>query len=188
MMSGAETFLDLLVSRPDSYGFMDVTGNWNNHRPMLLIGLALTIGRPVVEYGSGDGSTPLLRKYCEDHLRSFSSYDSDEGWAKTTGAEYRETWQSFPLHPCGLAFLDLAPGEFRRKALVYLKDYAEIIVAHDTELGGAGDYRMEPELKKFKYRLDLNLTAGGAGCTMVSDSIEVDRFRGLQFGKFKFDI
>jgi hypothetical protein len=39
----------------------------------------------------------------------------------------------------------------------------------------------------FKYRLNYNRTGGGAGATLVSNKIDVNRFRGLSLGPYTFD-
>lgn len=164
-----------------------VTGNWNNHLPLLLLGLHLTTG-DIYEYGSGEGSTKYLRDYCQANNRSFHSYDSNEEWAIKTGATHVEDWETeAQWFGCGLAFVDLAPGEYRRIAIEHLATEADIIVIHDTEEGGAGDYKFDRIWRLFKYRLNYNKTGGGAGATAVSNKIDLNKFRGLKLGAYQFD-
>jgi hypothetical protein len=167
-----------------------VTGNWNNHLPLLLLGLHLTSGA-VMEMGSGEGSTPYLRKCCEATGRKFHTFDNNKEWCDRTGAQYIDNWdllidEALTVHH-GLIFIDHAPGEHRKVAIERMMDRADIIVVHDTEQGGAGDYGFEPVFTKFKYRLNYNKTGGGAGATAVSNKIDLNRFRGLSLGAYTFD-
>lgn len=171
----------------DSYGFLETNNNWDNHKPLLLIGLELTKGL-VIEFGSGDGSTPFLRRYCRHNERPFETWESNQEWARKTGSNYTSSWELPSVYrECGLFFCDHSPGENRKEAVRRFADKADIIVVHDTEQGGAGDYQLEPVLSTFTYRLNYNKTGGGAGATMVSNTIDVNRFRGLSLGQYKFD-
>jgi hypothetical protein len=172
----------------DEFGFLQgVTGNWNNHLPMLLLGLALTKDL-VIEFGSGEGSTPYLRKYCSANERPFESWESNKEWATKTGSNYTSSWELPSVYrECGLFFCDHAPGEHRKIAIERMRDKAQIICVHDTEIGGAGNYGFEPVFAKFTYRLNYNKNGGGAGATLVSNKIDVNQFRGLSLGPYKFD-
>jgi hypothetical protein len=68
-----------------------------------------------------------------------------------------------------------------------MMDRADIIVIHDTEEGGAGDYKYDHIWHLFKYRLNYNKNGGGAGATAVSNKIDLNKFRGLTLGQYKFD-
>lgn len=152
---------------------------------MLLLGLQVSKG-DVVELGSGEGSTMLLRNYCEDHERKFTSYDNNEDWALKTGAIWIRDWQTDIewVNPCGLLFIDSAPGEFRREMLMIMHSLADVIVIHDSEENGAGDYNLD--FSMFKYRLNYNLRGGGAGTTMVSNKIDVTKYEGDFYG-YRFE-
>lgn len=186
------TLSRLAITDQHEHKFLDgIENNWCNHRGMLLLGLYLTSGK-VTECGAGEGSTPYLEEYCKAHSRQFDTYDSNHEWANKMNAGWVSDWDQ-PCRwsdiwvPCGLLFVDHAPGEHRKVAVERMKDKAHIIVIHDTELGGAGDYQLEPVLSTFQYRLNYNKTGGGAGATMVSNTIDVNRFRGLSLGPYKFD-
>ena len=190
MQSDPKYFLEK-VAASDKLGFLTTTGNWDNHRLMLLLGLSLTTGK-VTELGAGEGSTPLLRAYCKEAGRQFDTYDSDLEWANKMNSSHVWNWDSNARWldvwaPCGLIFVDHAPGEHRRVAIERMMDRADLIVVHDTEQGGAGDYGVGHVLAKFKYCLNYNRTGGGAGATIVSNTIDVNRFRGLSLGPYKFD-
>jgi len=190
MQSDPKYFLDK-VAASDALCFLTTTGNWDNHRLMLLLGLSLTTGK-VTELGAGEGSTPVLRAYCKEAGRQFDTYDSNLEWANKMNSGHVWDWDSDARWldiwaPCGLLFVDHAPGEHRKVAIERMKDRAQIICVHDTEIGGAGDYGFEPVFAKFRYRLNYNKTGGGAGATLVSNTIDVNRFRGLSLGPYIFD-
>jgi hypothetical protein len=133
----------------------------------------------------------LLRKDCEATERMFKSFDNNKEWCAKTGAEYIEDWNLLVGDPArtvaGLIFIDHAPGERRHIDAIALAHAADILVLHDTEEGGAGNYMWEKAWPHFTYRLNYNKTGGGAGATMVSNTIDVNRFRGLSLGAYKFD-
>lgn len=180
-----------LNSIQDELGFLKgIKNNWENHRPLLLLALYLTHGR-VVELGSGDGSSPYLRDYCKYYARKFSSFDNNEEWCKKTGATFTIDWNAviggLQESNCSVIFIDHAPGERRSTDTIELRDHADILVLHDTEEGGAGDYKWDKAWPYFKYRLNYNRLGGGAGATAVSNTIDLNRFRGLSLGQFTFD-
>lgn len=176
-----------LITYNDKYGFLSEFNNWSNHRSLLLLSLTLTSGR-VLEYGSGDGSTPYIREFCKEHGRRFYSLESNIEWAERMGSIHVPNWHvTDEWFKCGVAFVDLAPGEDRVYAIEKLKDKADIIVIHDTEEGGAGDYKFDRIWHLFKYRLNYNKTGGGAGATAVSNKIDLNQFRGLKLGQYQFD-
>lgn len=163
--------------------------NWDTHRPMLLLGLHLTDpSSGVIEMGCGYGSTPFLRSYCKG-VRILLSFDNSEDWACKMNERYVPDWDKSDIwqQPCGLLFVDHAPGEHRWKAIAAMVDKADIIVYHDNEIGGAGNYQYSRIEHLFKYSLHYNRNGGGAGCTMVSNKIDVSAYRGLSLGQFKFD-
>lgn len=172
-----------------------VTGNWNNHLPLLILSLQLSkrcdTGFDVLELGSGEGSTPLLRQYCQDQQLNFRSYDNNPEWCEKTGASYIGNWydliEKALQHHHGLIFIDHAPGERRHLDAIALANAADILVLHDTEVGGAGNYMWDKAWPHFKYRLNYNKTGGGAGATAVSNKIDLNQFRGLSLGKYTFD-
>lgn len=178
----------VFAQEKDKFGFLQgINGNWDNHRICLLLALALTEGR-VFEYGAGEGSTPYLRAYCKENKRNFYTLDSNKEWANKMESIYVENWRTSPeWFQCGVAFVDLAPGEDRVYAILQLHEKADIIVIHDTEEGGAGDYKFEKIWHLFKYRLNYNRLGGGAGATAVSNKIDLNQFRGLKLGEFAFD-
>lgn len=180
------------VAASDQYGFLNTSGNWDNHRPLLLLALSLT-DHDVYELGSGDGSTPHLRQYCDNNNRRFYSFDNNKDWCDKTGAYHVDDWGSVlrliqdRVTKIGVIFIDHAPGERRVEDAIRLANDAQILVMHDTEEGGAGDYKWDKAWPHFKYRLNFNKDGGGAGATAVSNTIDLNRFRGLSLGPYTFD-
>jgi len=162
--------------------------NWASHRTLLLLALHLTKGT-VIELGSGDYSTPYLKRYCKQTNRHFLSFDNSLHWCKRHNSIYIDNWEKNNrwLHRCGVAFIDHAPGEHRKIALQKLAPLAQIIVVHDTELNGAGDYKLEPVFSLFKYRLNYNIYGNGAGATAVSNTININKYAGASIGNYVFD-
>jgi hypothetical protein len=180
----------LAIKDQHEYGFLTEFNNWSNHRGLLLLGLHLTNGA-VAELGSGEGSTPYLRQYCEANKRIFQSFDNNEEWCKKTSAKYVSNWDDVIAEAVtikhGLIFIDHAPGERRHLDAIALANAADVLVLHDTEEGGAGNYSWAKAWPHFTYRLNYNKTSGGAGATLVSNKIDVNRFRGLSLGPYTFD-
>ncbi len=176
------------INIPDPYGFLqNIGGNWDNHRPLLLLALSLAKG-DVYEFGAGDGSTPYLRALCEAEGRRFTSYESHEVWAIKCKSEFVKDWNDDMLYwPCSVAFIDHAPGEHRHIAIQRMADKADIIVIHDSEEGGAGDYKLDRIWHLFKYRLNYNKNGGGAGATAVSNKFDLNKFRAATLGQYAFD-
>lgn len=180
----------VFIEAEDRFGFLKgVSGNWNNHLPLLLVGLQLTTG-DVYEFGAGEGSTPYLRGYCRANNRHFQSWENNKEWADKCCSVYVKDWNNDGLFwSAGLVFIDHAPGEQRIITIAELakRNETQIIVIHDTEEIGAGDYKFDTIWHLFKYRLNYNKTGGGAGATAVSNTIDLNRFRGLSLGPYTFD-
>lgn len=160
----------------------DITGD-NNHRLLLWDSLQATSGK-VVEYGSGYGSTQYLRKYCNDTNRLFESYDNGEEWAKIHDSKYipNNDWDS--VNPTGgVVLIDHAPGERRWIDIQKLKDSFQILVIHDSEPIGAGDYKLENIWHLFKYRVDVK--CDGSWASAVSNTIDLSKFIGNKFNQYE---
>lgn len=156
--------------------FLKDIGAWSNHRHLLWRALEATEG-PVLELGAGEGSTPYFKQYCHDENRTFRSYDSNQDWAKKMGVYYNDgNWDAlncWEIH-WSVVLLDLAPGEYRRIALMKLS--ADIICVHDSERIGwnSSDYRIRPLFSKFKHTLDdIPKEHGAPWTTLLSNKINV---------------
>jgi hypothetical protein len=155
--------------------FLKDIDTWCNHRVLLYEALELTKDSPygVCEFGAGHGSTPFLRQYCKDANRTFVSYENDKEWADKVGSTFIDNFLTADIYTqYSVVLVDFAPGESRHEAVAILKDLARIIVIHDSEEGGSGNYMYSKIYPLFKYRKDYNITEGGAGATMLSNYID----------------
>lgn len=151
-------------------GFLADITNMSNHRILLWEALKLTTGR-VVEFGSGYGSTPYLKEYCYCNSRLFLSYDSNQEWCGKTGSTFIGDWDKLQINECDVLFLDHAPGERRKIDLLKYNNIAKIIVIHDSEPTGGGDYRVREHFNEFKYKVELK--TNGAWATMLSNFVDL---------------
>lgn len=155
--------------------FLSDVGSWNNHLVLLWEALELTSSSPygVAEFGAGTGSTPYLREYCKDANRTFVSYENNKEWADKCGSTFIDSFITANIYTqYSVVLIDFAPGEQRHEAVAILKDLAQIIVIHDSEEGGSGNYMYSKIYPLFKYRKDYNVTEGGAGATMLSNYVD----------------
>ena len=153
--------------------FLAGNSNWDNHRNLLWPSLEITtqFGLPVLELGSGMGSTRFLRQYCKDAGLEFVSYDSNFEYARENGSIHVANWDTIPWRlDWGVVLVDEAPGEHRKISLSLLH-HAKIIVAHDTEPAADNGYQMRNILKSFKYMKDFE--SPGAWATIVSQDNEL---------------
>lgn len=144
--------------------FIGVVDNYGSHRPALWDALEKTkhLGLPVLELGCGDGSTPMLKKYCKANLLELHSYESDPEWAAKYGAVHVSDWSVLAWRKeYGVALVDHKPGEHRRVAIQLLIN-TYIIVIHDSEPIGwnASDYQVRTLFKGFKYVRDYQPKSG----------------------------
>lgn len=159
--------------------FLAGVSNWDNHRILLWEALERTKDSqlPVLELGCGDGSTPFLRKYCQDNRRSFYSFDNDPEWAKKHDSFCIPNWDIFHWFwkkQYSVVLIDEAPGEHRKVALELFASHPihfDIIIIHDSEPVGwnASDYQVRPLFDKFTYIHDLKAPKPGAWATWLSN-------------------
>ena len=141
--------------------------DYGTHHPILAAAVLATEG-PIIELGCGHYSTPLLHQMSLVSGRRLVSTETDAEWMSlfTDMASDLHTfqhvdpdgWGRFPLEGrmWGVAFVDCAPGEYRKIAIERLKEQAQLIVVHDTETdhGTGADYQLEPVFARFPHRSD----------------------------------
>ena len=148
-----------------------------SHNPVLSAAVLLTSG-PVLELGTGYGSSLTLHGLCGMMKRKLVSIESDEIWLERF-LSYERSWHKFRFasdfmnlpeykEKWGLVFVDHGISMQRGHAVRMLKD-TPIIVAHDTCHFFLYDY--EPTLSQFKYRWDYKVKAPQT--TVVSNSVNV---------------
>lgn len=167
--------------------FLTGIDNQCNHRVLLWEALHLIAPEPgmtgrVVEFGSGHGSTPFLKKICAQTQREFLSYENNKEWAALTGSTLIDNWAALPLFYCDVLFLDHAPGEQRQFDLVKFRDHAKIIVIHDSEPTGGGNYQVRQHFPKFKYKCEVKTE--GAWATMLSQTVDFSSILGTESGVY----
>lgn len=162
--------------------FLNKMNAYGSHRTLLWNALEDTkhLGKPVLELGSGPASTPFLRTYCSDNNLGLFSYDNSPHWAAVMKVEFVPDWDkmTFWKDDFSVVLLDLAPGEYRKVALMKLK--ADIIVIHDSEPVGwnASDYQVRPLFNKFKYKIDdIATQKGDPWTTALSNTIDVSKWK-----------
>lgn len=152
----------------------DVT-NFSNHRYLLWEALEATkhLGFPVLELGTGWGSTPYLTRYCDDNKLELDSFESNAEWAEKMGTRYVADWDKINWNRIySVALVDESPGGHRKESIKRLQDTAKIIIIHDSEPIGwnSSDYQVRPLFGAFKYVHDLQSdTHGGAWATWLSN-------------------
>ncbi len=156
--------------------FLKDVGNWSNHRHLLWVALEATkhLKLPVLELGTGDGSTPFLQQYCKDNGLELFSYDFNKEWADKFGATHVTDWSTIPWDKeyC-VALVDESPGEHRKISIVKLQ-HVKVVVVHDSEPVGwnSSDYQVRPEFERYQYTYDLRATEPeGAWATWLSNSM-----------------
>lgn len=145
--------------------------DWDSHRPLLWL-MCENIDGGVMEFGSGFGSTPLLKERLGG---LFISFDNNEDWCKKTGAKYTQAFLSISINGCKdnlkAVFVDAAPADIRKALIEKWKD-VPVMVIHDTEPGADYVYHMSEILSTFKYRLDYQ-PEGKPHTTAVSNTINI---------------
>lgn len=172
------------------------TNNDLSYYPLLYLALEETKTGDVIEMGTGHGSTQLLHDYCKN--RYLFSYDEKKEWldkfvhlkSSKHALFLIENWDRVKtLHlqedQPTVVFIDHAPGERRKEDIVNFKDINGILVVHDTEPTGAGDYQMRQHFPLFKYVVEVKTS--GAWATALSNSYDVTKWAGQTFGNYKVE-
>lgn len=158
----------------DCHHYWIGTDDYSSHLPLLWLALNKTDGHSVVELGSGKGSTAMLAEECKKQKRHFSSYESDEFYAKKREGIVTKISNYMEVHlwKPNVLFIDSAPGEERKDLVELHRDNADVIILHDTEEGAQDIYGIREVLNSFKYRLNY-YPEGNPGTTALSNKINV---------------
>lgn len=152
------------------------TNDWDSHRPLLWLAVNnMDKGKSVTEFGCGEGSTLLLREYCEANNIQFNSYETNKEYAEKYGATKVNDYDEIQLSNIGLLFIDSAPGEQRKNLVEKHQNNADIIILHDTEVGARGIYGISEILNSFLYRLDY-CPIGNPATSLLSNKINVSEW------------
>lgn len=135
----------------------ELVDDYSSHRPALWLALINTPERPVTEFGCGEGSTRLIRKYCKDNNLIFFSYETNKEYAHKYGATLIVNYDQIHLSTGdfrqGIIFIDSAPGEQRKELIEKHANHSDIVIVHDTEPYAQRVYEIEDILTKFAYQL-----------------------------------
>lgn len=126
-----------------------------SHLTPLALTIAASIG-PLVEFGAGRYSTPLLHSH---QMRGVMSFEPDATWAHAmaqTGLRIRK-WPEFPQlpvelpHSIGVAFIDCAPEGSRAKVAMQLvaRDVGYVVL-HDADPEWESAYGYQELLEHFR--------------------------------------
>lgn len=135
---------------------IDYNKGWSTHMPVLIQLAGMTDG-PIMEVGTGVYSTPLLHWLCHPKKRRLISYEKDKNFihvAKQYVAPFHsirqiDDYQNIPVKGYySIIFID-HEGHDRGKTAVRLKDLADYIVLHDSNVPSKNAYHLIPEA--FKY-------------------------------------
>lgn len=129
------------------------TNQYSTHQPVLWHYAKKVKQKPILELGSGFGSTPLLHTHCQEHGLNLWTADGDLLWLKKfrpmqsdkhqlcgirmLNSEDLEDWEKFltqmSYRDWGLVFVDQAPWLARIMAIRLLKDSCDYMVVHDFD-------------------------------------------------------
>lgn len=154
-----------MTSGPDSDREL---ASYGSHLPALLRMVSATHG-PVLEFGCGYWSTPVLHEVCGVQQRALTSFETDpvylaefeylragEG-AKTSHAlVHLDQWivpEDLWDRRFAVALIDCAPPAARLPLLEFSRRHVDLVVCHDTDPEVEKTYWADA-LSTFRYRRD----------------------------------
>jgi hypothetical protein len=162
--------------------------NYDSHKPVLRRAVEITAG-PILELGSGEGSTPMLHNLACQQQRILITYETDLQYLSRF-ANMQNQWHNVRAVPdlnaphlpvrypgydwniinygeqqWSVVFVDQSPASGRLVSISACVERAEFIVIHDTE---CPTYYYEPLLKTFPYRYDYKPSDHMPWTTVVS--------------------
>lgn len=164
----------------------NISGGDLCYYPLLYKAIKETKKGNVLEFGMGHGSTPLLNKWCTKYKRNLFSYDFNEEWREKFNSLLNKLhvsdlvldWNTvYQTHlDASVIFVDQSPGEERKHSLVTYQHTKGIVVIHDSEPTGAGDYRVRELFNLYKYKVDV--PTAGAWATALSNEYDLTKWVG----------
>lgn len=158
----------------------EIADDFSSHRPALWLALEKTGRSPVTEFGCGNGSTPLLQKYCRKNNRFFFSFETNFEWANkfeevTHVDDYNKVYLDREEWKQGVIFMDCAPAELRKELIKKHAWHSDVIVVHDTEIGAEYVYGLSEVLSSFNSRIDYK-PQGNPHTTIVSNYVDLSKW------------
>jgi hypothetical protein len=203
------TGVPLPLERPEIPEEWMPVDDFSSHRPMLYRAIMNTHHNGFFEFGTGNGSTPLLQKlYNENHhlmTNDCISYESDYQWFEIMKTDrhdaighgdniwtrrnhtlfYEPNYLQVNVWKGALVFIDSAPGEQRKHLISKHSNIAKLIIVHDTEPGAEYVYGMSEILNSFKFRCDL-VVEGAPQTTVVSNLYDFENWKTIVNDQIKF--
>ena len=168
----------------------DPNAAWDTHRTLLTIAIREAApGSPVLELGTGYGSTRQLHALCAETGHPLVSYENNpvfHGWFQHLDGpghsvrfvkDYAEA--DIETTQWGVAFVDHSPASRRPIDARRLAAHCDVLVVHDTSMDAAGDGGENANgtiWPLFRYRCDCWMT------TAVSSRIDVRAWAGRRLG------
>ena len=158
----------------DSYG---------SHLPALLRVVSATHG-PILEFGCGYWSTPILHEVCQVLGRELVSLDTDPRFVeefehlRSNGSaphtiELLSGWslpESLAARRWAVVLIDCAPADARLPLLGLIRPRADFLVCHDTQPAVERKY-WDTALSTFAYRRDFHPSIGSHPWTSVVSDV-----------------
>lgn len=136
---------------------------YGSHAPVLSALLVRSPEGPVIEFGAGFGSTPMLHATCVSRGVRLYTADSERSWLETFEKRLAGPLHSFHHVPDWLAwdgpdlepfwwiaFVDNGPAETRVANILRVANKAKYVVVHDTNMPGF--YGYDAIEAHFKFR------------------------------------
>jgi hypothetical protein len=161
--------------------FAGIASGYETHRPVLCEAVLRTRG-PILELGTGEGSTLALHAVSAACSRRVFSFDHDRGWIERflhLRGEHHflahvPSWDDCPIDSqfWSVALVDHKPAERRVVEIGRLAYRAELVVVHDTD---SPEYNYEAIIDSFSYRLEYR--EHKQWTTLLSNYVDVSGWR-----------
>ena len=179
--------------------------DFSSHRPMLYRTIKNVAHNTFLEFGTGKGSTPLLKDLYANEFpeQEYVSYENDPQWYEialndeyTESASgvnsannhhliYTENLLSINIWKGSIVFIDCAPAHLRKSLINKHASIAKMIIVHDTEPGAEYVYGLQETLNSFKFRCDL-IVEGLPQTTVVSNLYDFENWKTIINDQIKF--
>lgn len=138
---------------------MNLSKQSSTHLPMLIKFVQATKG-PVVEFGSGAFSTPVLHWLCAEDKRPLYTFEHNSKYidfarkfqSRNHRVELVKDWDKVEVPKYSVVLIDHEPIWRRGKDAARCMFNADFVICHDTE--NPEQYGYNEIFNKFKYRLD----------------------------------
>lgn len=153
---------------------------WSSHQYPLVTAAMNTTG-PIVEFGCGNYSTPLLSAIARAQGRTFEVFTSNADWADS----FRDLAKINIIEPAdwikqqyhyraGLLFVDSEQAvKDRSPTVIRHKELADVIVMHDAQVMRKRQNSWQPFADNFEYDFEWTRLKPKATTAVFSNAINV---------------